>query len=162
MRARFLPVPLAAALVALLAAAPVGAQVCSPEAAPDVATLFPDEVEGLRPEFYRTQTGCVTKLYRGGSPWATLSLEPNRQELGRTADGLADHYAALGMDAFRHQGWPVARGAADELGQLFTTLRGPVKISVLVKDGDGGPGSEALARAFLDALFLRIPCELGT
>ncbi len=162
MRTRLPPVPLLAVLAALSASA-AGAQVCSPEVAPDVRGLFPEEVAGLQSEFYRAQTGCVTQLYRGGSPWAALSLEPNLEdELGRTADGLAAHYAEMGLTTFRHQGWPVVRGDPDELGQVFTTLRGPVKITVLVKDGDGGPAAQALARAFLDALFLRIPCELGT
>lgn len=149
-------------LLALLAA-PVGAQVCSPEAAPEISTLFPETVQGLEPEFYRAMSGCVTHMYQGGTPWAVVSIEPNQDAfLGETAAGLVQHYERNAADYLLFQEWPVVRIDQGPLGEEFVTLRGPVRITVLVKDGDGGAGSEALARAFFQAVFERLPCDLGT
>lgn len=157
MRARIL-----SSLLLFLLAAPLQAQVCNPEVAPDIPMLFPDSVEGLKPQFYRAMSGCVTHMYQGGTPWAVVSIEPNTDIfLGQTAEGLVDHYQRNGTRYVLHEGWPVAMVDQDELGEEFITLRGPVRITVLVKEGDGEESLE-LAHAFFREIFQRVPCELGT
>jgi len=132
-------------------------------AAPEIPTLFPESVDGLKPEFYRTMSGCVTHMYRGGSPWAVVSIEPNRDAfLGETAQGLVDHYERNDATYMRFEGWPIAVVDRGDLGDEYVALRGPVRIAVLVKEGDGGSRSEALARSFFEKIFPRIPCDLGT
>lgn len=154
MRARILSI-----LLLLLLAVPAQAQLCSREATPDIPTLFPETVDGLERQFYRTMNACVTHMYQGGAPWAVVSIEPNTDTfLGETAEGLEDHYRRVGARYLTVDGWPVTRVDQGDLGEEFITLRGAVRITVLVKQGDGGEKSEALARTFLREIFDRVPC----
>jgi hypothetical protein len=162
MRARIL----SAVLLCLpVAAVPLTAQTttCDPEVSPDISILFPAAVEGLNAQFYQTMSGATTKLYKGGSPWAVVTIEPNQDLfLGTTADGLVDHYETSGADYVRFEEWPVTMVDQGELGESFITLRGAVRITVLVKEGDGGEATRNLARTFFREIFKLVPCDVGT
>ncbi|MFQ5537745.1 MAG: hypothetical protein ACE5GJ_09860, partial [Gemmatimonadota bacterium] len=152
--------------VLLMAAVhPVAAQECRGRSAPDIRALFPDSVNGLGRQFYNRLGDCYTNLYKpsegsGSTPWAVVSIEPNSDKfLGDTADGLAQHYTRAGTDFIRVDGWPVAFSVVEDLGDEFVTLKGPVRITVLIKEGDAGERSRTLATAFLRAILPSVPCE---
>ena len=160
MRARVLSSLL---LLLVFLALPGAAQVCAPDQGPEISTLFPDEVDGMERQFYRSMAGAVTNMYPGSTPWAVVSMEPNQDVfLGGTADGLIRHYDRAGTDYIRFEGWPVARIQQGDLGEEYVTLRGAVRLTVLVKEAATPAESEATARTFLAAIFPRIPCEPGT
>lgn len=148
-------------VLALALAAPTGAQVCKQTPPPSLPSLFPESLEGLARSYSMSPgVGCLA-LYRGddaGALWAVLSAEPNTAlPLGEDAGALLVHYKGSGKKVIDVDGWPVAVGYLPK-GDEFTTLRGSVQLTVLVKNGDQGAASEALATAFLRAVLPAVPC----
>ena len=148
-------------VLALVLAAPAGAQVCKQTPPPLLPSLFPESVEGLSRSYSMAPgAGCLA-LYRGASTeglWAVLSAETNpAPPLGEAADALRSRYQGDGKQVVDVDGWPLAVTYLPK-GDEFTTLRGSVQITVLVKNGDQGAVSEALAAAFFRAVFPNVPC----
>ena len=148
-------------VLALVLAAPAGAQVCKQTPPPLLPSLFPESVEGLSRSYSMAPgAGCLA-LYRGASTerlWAVLSAETNTVgSAGETAEALNTHYAAGSKRVVVVDGWPVAVSYLPK-GDEFTTLRGSVQITVLVKNGDQGAASEGLATAFFRAVLPSVPC----
>jgi len=145
--------------------APADAQTCKKAPLPYLPDVFPEVVEGLGRQFYNRMDECYTNLYRpsdavveGGGLWAVVSVEPNGEIfLGEAAPGLAAHYANAGSSTITVDGWPVAH-IQSQAGDEFVALRGSVRVSVVIKGGDGGPPSTELATAFFKAIFPNLPC----
>ena len=146
---------------ALVLAAPADAQVCKQTPPPFLPSLFPESVEGLARSYSMAPgVGCLALYRRAGSEglWAVLSADPNTVgSAGETAEALHAHYAAGSKQVVVVDGWPVAVSYLPK-GDEFTTLRGSVQVTVLVKNGDQGAASEALATAFFRALLPNVPC----
>jgi len=148
---------------ALLLSAPAGAQVCKQTPPPSLPSLFPESLEGLARAFTLAPGGgCMAFYKKAGAEatamWAALSVDANPSlPLGESAETLASSYRSGGKKVVLVDEWPVAVNYLPK-GDEFITLRGSVRITVLVKNGDQGAGSEALAAAFLRAVFPGVPC----
>jgi cold shock CspA family protein len=160
MRPRFLPLALLAWI-----AAPAGAQTCPKAPLPSLPELFPDTVQGMERQFYNRMDQCYTNIYRpsaeavkAGALWAVVSIEPSpTPSLGESAEGLVAHYAGSEGGTVTVGGWPVAVHAS-QAGHEFTSLRGGVRINVVVKGGDGGPHTKELAVALYERILPLVPC----
>lgn len=148
-------------LSALLLATPAGAQVCHQTPPPFLPSLFPEAVKGLNLEFSSAPgMGCMA-MYRTsqtGAMWAMVSADANPSlPLGEAAEALQSHYQAGGKQVITVDGWPILVAYLPK-GDEFLTLRGSVQLSVLIKNGDQGAGSQELATAFLQAMLPKVPC----
>ncbi len=146
---------------ALALVAPARAQICRQTQPPSLPSLFPESIETLAREFSLAPgVGCMA-LYRSSEAaalWAVLSAEANTSlPLGESAESLAASYRSAGKKVVVVDDWPVAVDYLPK-GDEFVTLRGSVKIIVLVKNGDQGDQSEALAAAFFRAVLPGVPC----
>lgn len=151
-------------LLALLWA-PAGAQTCKKAPPPFLPDLFPKAVSGLPLEFSTAPgSGCMG-LYRPAEqaprlsePWAsvTVDAEPDTS-LGETAESVRARFGASGAEILLVGDWPVAF-TVRSIGDEFLTVRGSVRIKVLVKNGDQGEVSKALATAILERMLQGIPC----
>lgn len=153
--------PFIACLLAL--AAPAGAQVCRQAPPPFLPSLFPETLQGLNREFSSAPgEGCMG-MFRpaesgAGKMWAVVSVDPNTAlPLGETAEALQSNYEGGGKAVILIDGWPAAV-AYVTMGDEFTTLRGSLKVTVLVKNGDHGTASQEMATAFLRAILPLVPC----
>jgi hypothetical protein len=95
---------------------------------------------------------------RESEPWAVLSIEPN----AKPATGASAHEASStllhgGSQIITVSGWPVGFAVRPK-GDEYVALKGSLKITVLVKNGDQGEASQALALPFFQAILPTIPC----
>jgi len=158
-------------LLIVAAAAPLQAQICRKGPSPELGTLFPNEVAGSTRAFYDSRDGCLTNLYRPASyragegttaaQWAVVSIEPHDDPfLGESAEAMKAHYERSGMALYETSGWPVTF-AEISAGHEFVTLKGDLRISVVIKDATGQASSWALAKKFFDDVLPKVlvPCQ---
>lgn len=150
--------------VALLAA-PLQAQTCKPTAPPFLPDLFPEAVKGLPREFSLSPgSGCMA-LYRPADtslresqPWAVLSIEPNlKPATGASAEAARSTLVGLEHSILTVGDWPVGFATRPK-GDEFVALKGSLKITLLIKNGDQGKASQALAIPFFEAILPTVPC----
>lgn len=152
-------------LALCLAAAPLHGQLCRKVPPPFLPGLFPEAILGMSLQFTTDPSGACAGWYRPATaeeraarPWAMVTIEPNEDPvLGEDADAvraltLAPTYTLLTMGE-----WP-ALVRPTNLGQEFAVIKGPVRVVVLVKNGDNGAASQALAQALFEAILPRVPC----
>lgn len=152
-------------LLFTLLAAPAQAQTCRKVPPPFLPGLFPQEVLGMPLEFVTDPAGGCTAWYRPASesqradrPWAVVAVEANRdQALGEDAAAARTRFTAPTYTLLTMAGWPVALRAAP-LGEEFSAHKGSVHVVVLVKNGDQGATSQALATAVMEAILPKVPC----
>jgi hypothetical protein len=95
---------------------------------------------------------------RLSDPWAMVSIKENADPaLGEDAEAIRQHYAPPTHTLFTMAGWPVAMREAP-LGDEFVALKGSVCVTVLVKNGDHGEVSRALAEVLMEKILPQIPC----
>ena len=95
---------------------------------------------------------------RASEPWAIVSIKDNPDpDLGEIADSIRRRYALPNYTLFTMAGWPVTMREAP-LGDEFVGLKGSVCVTVLVKNGDHGEISRALAEALMEEILPQIPC----
>ena len=151
-------------LIALLAS-PAGAQTCKKVPPPFLPGLFPESVRGMALEFASDPMGGCRAMYRPESasarqsrPWAMVTIEVNPEaNAGESPESVVNHFTALGTTMITLADWPVAMRAAP-LGEEFITLKGSVRVILLVKNGDQGDASRALATAVFAEVLPKIPC----
>jgi hypothetical protein len=151
--------------VAALVATPVGCQTCKRGPAPFLPDLFPRSVAGLNIEFSGAPGGGCMGMYRPedpaareSQPWALVSIDVETDEsLGVSADRLRAHYAESDTHVIDVDGWPVAV-TAGTIGDEFTTVKGSLRISVIVRNGDHGQKSRDFAMPFLRQILAKVPC----
>jgi len=147
-------------------AMPAQAQVCKKSPPPFLADLFPAKVRSLPIEFSTAPGGGCMALYRpedqaarASAPWASVTMDVSPiPSVGETA---ADVQAYFGTQEetqlFAVNGWPVAF-TVSAVGDQFVTVRGAVRIKILIKNGDHGDASRALAVSFMENILPNVPC----
>jgi hypothetical protein len=150
-------------LVACLAI-PAQAQVCKPAATP-LPNLLPKAVQGLDIEFCPSPGAGLMTMYRHADqarwltdPWTVVTLEPLAD--ASVGESPASARAYLGNETtpfITVAEWPV-RVSQLPMGDEFKAVKGSVQVTVLVKNGDQGQASEALATAFLERILAKVPC----
>ena len=150
--------------LAIVPAAAIG-QTCKKAPPPFLPDLFPRSVSGYPLEFASVPGGGCMGMYRpptaerrDNSPWVVLGLEvePN-EKLGTSAEALRQQYADMATRFIMVDDWPVTVEVRS-IGDEFVAIKGSLRISVLVKNGDHGEASEKLARPFLHQLLAKVPC----
>lgn len=152
------------AFLAVLAA-PAHAQTCRKAPLPFLPGLFPTSVLSMPLEFVTDPSGGCTAWYRPPSqaarssqPWAMVSAEANREAtLGEDAGAIRSRFGPPTYTVLTMADWPVVVRSAT-LGEEFVAIKGSVRVVVLVKNGDGGEASRALARAAMEQILPQIPC----
>lgn len=155
--------PILAVLAVL--AAPAHAQTCRKAPPPFLPGLFPSTVLSMPLEFVTDPSGGCTAWYRPTSqaarasqPWAMVTAEANREaNLGENADVIRSRFGPPTYAVLTMGDWPVVLRAAP-LGEEFVAIKGSVRVVVLVKNGDGGEASRALAQAAMEQILPQIPC----
>ena len=158
-------------LLVAVVAAPLQAQVCREGPPPTLSTLFPEQVADLDREFYDMRDGCLTNVYKmrnyipaagADSPmWAVVMIEPNTDPfLGGTLDGMKAHYERSEMDVYPVADWIVS-GAETSVGYEFVTLKGDIRVTVMIKEAANQAGAWTLAEQFFAEVLpkILIPCE---
>lgn len=151
-------------LVACLAA-PLQAQTCKKVPPPLLSSLLPQQVAGMPLEFSTDPSGGCMSLYRPASaaarasePWAVVTLEANTDEaVGEDTDKDRARFQAQGLTVLTMANWPVVFRLLAK-GDEYVALMGSVKLTVLVKNGDQGPASQAMAARFFSVILPKIPC----
>lgn len=152
-------------LFVFLLATPAAAQTCKPAPSPFLPDLFPESVKGLPKEFsVAPGAGCMA-LYRPEDPaqrethpWAVVTIEPNgNPESGASAEAAQTTLLHNGSQVITISDWPVGFAVRPK-GDEFVALKGSLKITVLVKNGDQGATSQALARPFFEKILPTVPC----
>lgn len=150
--------------LAALVASPLPGQVCSRVPPPFLPGLFPESALGLTLEFATDPSGGCTGMYRPASaearrtsPWAVVNIELNHEALGDTAEAIRTRFVPPLNTVYTMSGWPVVMRVAP-LGDEFVALKGSVRVMVLVKNGDQGEASRALAEAIMERVLPQIPC----
>jgi hypothetical protein len=151
-------------------AVPAQGQTCRKVPPPFLPGLLPERVSGMPLEFATDPTGGCMSLYRPEStserasvPWAVVTLEPNTDAaLGESADSIRARYNPSGVTrpdviVVTLGDWPVVFRPLAK-GDEYVAYKGSVKVTVLVKNGDHGTVSEALAGRFFDILLPKVPC----
>jgi hypothetical protein len=154
---------LAALLLLFVATSALDGQVCKKVPPPFLPGLMPESVMGMTLQIGTDPTGGCTGMYRPQSaaarqsqPWAMLSLKPNPDPtLGEDADAIRARYET--QKVFTMGGWPVVMRKAP-LGDEFVAIKGGVCVTVLVKNGDHGEASRALAEALMEQVLPELPC----
>jgi hypothetical protein len=132
---------------------------------PFLPALLPETVAGMPLEFSSDPTGACMSLYRpetlaarGSSPWAVVLLDANSSDtLGEQAAGIRARFTAANEKVVTMGDWPVVVRQLPK-GDEYVALKGSVKLTVLVKNGDHGAVSDALATRFFEAILPKIPC----
>lgn len=158
--------PILATLLPLLCAtAALDGQACKKVPPPFLPSLLPRSAMGMELRLGTDPTGGCTGMYRPASeaarqsePWAMVSVKDNPDPaLGEDADAIRQRYTPPTHTLFTMAGWPVAMREAP-LGDEFVALKGSVCITVLVKNGDHGEASRALAEALMEKILPQVPC----
>ncbi|HKJ02027.1 MAG TPA: hypothetical protein VJ997_06215 [Longimicrobiales bacterium] len=144
---------------------PVQGQTCKKAPPPFLPTLLPESVAGMPLEFSSDPTGACMSLFRpedlaarATSPWAVVILAINPDDaLGESGEVMHARFTALGERVVKMGDWPVVMRELVK-GDEYVALRGSVKLTVLVKNGDHGAVSDALAARFFEAILPKIPC----
>lgn len=148
-----------------LMAAPLQAQTCKPAPPPFLPDLFPEAVKGLPREFSLSPgSGCMA-LYRPADtglreskPWAVVSIEPNaKPATGASAEAARSALVEAGNSVMTMADWPVGFAPRPK-GDEFVAIKGSLKITVLIKNGDQGAASRALATTFFETMLPTVPC----
>lgn len=152
-------------MIAVLLAAPLQGQTCRKVPPPFLPDLFPERALGLDLQFATDPTGGCTAMYRPDSQaarasraWAMVTIEANpAADLGETAEGIRTRFTPPLHTLFTMGDWPVVMRLAP-LGDEFVAHKGSVRVVVLVKNGDQGETSRALAEALLVQILPKVPC----
>lgn len=160
MRAMFLTL-----LLVVVSATPLEAQVCREGPLPPLADLFPDEVTELVREFYDARDGCLTNLYRPANyrdpdavtgPWAVVMIEPHTDPfLGISAEQMTTHYERSGAVIHEVDEWPITYNETG-VGHEYVTLKGELRIAIMIKDAESAASSWALAEKFFSAILPKV------
>jgi len=156
---------LPAVLLMAVLAAPAQAQTCKKVPPPFLPGLFPERAAGMEVQFATDPTGGCTAMYRPASaaaraerPWAMVNIEANTDgALGEEPDSVLRRFTAPTYALYTMAGWPVVMRQAP-LGDEFVAVRGSVRVLVLVKNGDHGEVSRALAAAVMEQILPKVPC----
>ena len=151
--------------LAVVLAAPAGSQTCKKAPPPFLPSLFPQKVGGTTLEFSSVPGGGCMGMYRPAdlakresSPWVVMSIEVEPSEtLGVSAEELRQRYVTNATKFIEVDDWPVAV-TVRSIGDEFVAIRGSLKITVMVRNGDHGQASEALATPFLHLMLAKVPC----
>ena len=146
-------------------AAPLQAQTCKKAPPPFLPSLLPQQVAGMPLEFSTDPSGGCMSLYRpegtaarASKPWAVVTLEANTDDaIGEDAEGIRARFEAEGIAVLNMGDWAIVFRELAK-GDEYVALKGTVKVTVLVKNGDHGPASEALATRFFEVILPKVPC----
>jgi hypothetical protein len=83
-------------------------------------------------------------------------VEPS-ETLGTSADGLRQQYASNATPFIMVDDWPVSV-TVRPIGDEFVAIRGSLRITVLVKNGDHAQASQDLATPVLHLIMAKVPC----
>jgi hypothetical protein len=152
-------------LLLALVAGSVQAQTCKKAPPPFLPGLLPERVAGMPLEFATDPSGGCMSLYRPVSsaaratePWAVVTLEANTDDtIGESAEEIRARFTEPGMSVLTMSDWPIVFRQLAK-GDEYIALMGSVKVTVLVKNGDHGTASEALATRFFQAILPKVPC----
>jgi len=156
-----LPFLLLLACVAL----PVQAQTCKKVAPPFLPSLLPERVAGMPLEFATDPGGGCMSLYRPedsaarvNSMWAVVTLEANTDEVvGESGESIRKKFTPPDYSVVSMSEWPIVFRELLK-GDEYVAFMGSVKVTVLVKNGDHGTASAALASRFFEAILPKVPC----
>jgi hypothetical protein len=153
-------------VLALIMAAPVSGQTCAKTPLPFLPGMFPRSVAGMPVEFASApgSSGCMA-MYRPASqaeresePWVVVSIDPEPSDtLGRSADEMRKEYKSSATRFITVDGWPVSM-TQESVGDEFIAVKGSVRITVLVKNGDHGQKSQDMATSYLHLILAKVPC----
>ena len=151
--------------MAMIPATPAGSQTCKKAPPPFLPGLFPRSVEGYPLESAGVPGGGCMGMYRPpsqarreSSPWAVVSIEVEPSEtMGESAVELRQKYQDMATSFITVDGWPVTV-TVRSIGDEFVAVKGSLRITVLVKNGDHGKASREFATPFLHLLLARVPC----
>jgi hypothetical protein len=138
-------------------------QICKKVPPPFLPGLLPESALGMALQIGNDPTGGCTGMYRpqsvaarGSEPWAMLSIKLNPDPtLGENADAIRAQSEPQAV--FTMGGWPVVMRKAP-LGDEFVAIKGEICVTVLVKNGDQGEASRALAEALMEQVLPEVPC----
>jgi hypothetical protein len=150
---------------AVILANPAGSQTCKKAPPPFLPGLFPRSVEGYPLESAGVPGGGCMGMYRppsearrASSPWAVVSIEVEASEtLGESAAELRRKYQDMATPFITVDDWPVAV-TVRSIGDEFVAVKGSIRITVMVKNGDHGKASQDFATPFLHLLLAKVPC----
>lgn len=156
---------LSALLLLAALAHPAHAQTCLKTPPPNFPQLVPERVLGMPAQFTSDPVGGCRAMFRPANeaewetrPWAMVAIEENKEAgLGENAAAVRARFNAPGYTVHEMDGWPVVMRVAP-LGDEFVALKGSVRVMVLVKNGDQGEASGALARVLMEAILPKVPC----
>ena len=156
---------LAALLLLSVAATHLDGQTCKKVPPPLLPELMPESVMGMPLRFGSDPSGGCIGMYRPealaareSQPWAMVSIKANPDPtLGDEAAAIRTRYAPPAYEVFTMAGWPVVTREAP-LGDEFVAIKGEVCVTVLVKNGDHGEASRALATAVMEQILPLVPC----
>lgn len=145
--------------------APVQAQTCLKAPPPFFPHLVPERAMGMPARFAPDPVGGCRAMFRPVNeaewetrPWAMVAIEENKETgLGEDAAAVRARFSAPGYTVHEMAGWPVVMRVAP-LGDEFVALKGSVRVMVLVKNGDQGEASGAMARTLMEAILPKVPC----
>jgi len=100
----------------------------------------------------------VTAAERVKGIWAVVTLEANTDDtVGETAQSIHEKFTGATATILTMGDWPIVFRALTK-GDEYVALKGSVKLTVLVKNGDHGPASEELAARFFRSMLPKVPC----
>jgi hypothetical protein len=151
--------------MAVILATPAVGQTCKKAPPPFLPGLFPRSVEGYPLEFASVPGGGCMGMYRPpsqerreSSPWVVVSIEVEPSEtLGVSAVEMRQKYQDMATTFITVDEWPVTV-TVRSIGDEFVAVKGSLRITVLVKNGDHGKASQDLATPFLHLLLAEAPC----
>lgn len=152
-------------IAAAVMAAPLGSQTCKKTPAPFLPDLFPRSVGGRTLEFSGVPSGGCMGMYRptgteqrGSVPWVVVGIQAEPSDtLGESAAQLRTYFATEGIGVITVDDWPVSV-KEQSVGDEFMIIKGSLRITVLVKNGDHGPKSQAVALPYLRLLLAKVKC----
>ena len=152
-------------LLLAFVAVPLQAQTCKKTPPPFLPGLLPERVAGMPLEFATDPGGGCMSLYRPESSaarateaWAVVTLEVNADDaIGESASVIRSRFIEPGTSVLTMSDWPIVSRQLTK-GDEYIAFMGSVKVTVLVKNGDHGTASEALAARFFQAILPKVPC----
>jgi len=146
-------------------ALPAQAQTCKKVTPPFLPSLLPERVAGMPLEFATDPGGGCMSLYRPEDPtarmdamWIVVTLEANTDDkVGETGESIRKSFTPPDYSVVSMSDWPIVFRELLK-GDEFVALKGSVKLTVLVKNGDHGSGSAALAARVFEVVLPKVPC----